>query len=242
VLTPAQALVVVKEAITIAPEITVAGIAGPGDTLATDAALDTFALIKEEFPQLLRCMSTNGLLLTKKLQRVREVGVDTLTVTVNEINPKRLALINDHIIYQGRIYFGLAAAQMLIRKQLEGISEATRAGIMIKVNTVLIPGINEQHIGDIACTVKRAGAGLYNVIPLIANAKMANHPTPGCDMVERARADAERHITVFRNCAHCRADAIGVPGGRDYTSEIYAGCDASGTLALSCEENTFSHG
>ena len=49
---------ILRNALKVCPDIKVAGIAGPGDTLATDDAIRTFRLIKEEFPQLLRCMST----------------------------------------------------------------------------------------------------------------------------------------------------------------------------------------
>jgi nitrogen fixation protein NifB len=46
----------------LCPEITVVGIAGPGDPLATTHALETFKLIHNRYPQLIKCLSTNGLL------------------------------------------------------------------------------------------------------------------------------------------------------------------------------------
>jgi len=52
VLTPTEALAAVRKAVALAPEITVVGIAGPGDTLATSHALETFRLISGEFPHL----------------------------------------------------------------------------------------------------------------------------------------------------------------------------------------------
>jgi nitrogen fixation protein NifB len=234
VLRPTEALDVVAQALELAPELSVVGIAGPGDTLATSTAFETFRLVRERFPQMLRCMSTNGLLLADRIDELVEVGVDTLTVTVNEVDPGRLALINEHVVYQGRLYTGIEAAEILIANQLAGIRAAAERGVLIKVNTVLIPSINGERIGEIARAVKEAGAGILNIIPLIPNAKMADMPAPTCAQIDRARAEAERHIAVFRHCQHCRADAIGALGGRDYGEQIY--------LNRKRHENTFSHG
>ncbi|MDR1185739.1 MAG: radical SAM protein [Coriobacteriales bacterium] len=234
VLSPAEALDVIAQALELAPELTVAGIAGPGDTLATSSAFETFRLVRERFPQMLRCMSTNGLLLEEKIDELVEVGVDTLTVTVNEVDPVRLARINDHVVYHGWLYTGVEAAEILIANQLAGIRAAAARGVLIKVNTVLIPSLNDDRIEKIARAVKDAGAGLYNIIPLIPNAKMADLPAPTCAQIDRARTAAEKHITVFRHCQHCRADAIGALGGKDFGEQIY--------LNRKRHENTFSHG
>jgi len=234
VLTPTEAVDVVERAIKLSSDLTVVGIAGPGDTLATPYAFQTFRLVREQFPQMLRCMSTNGLLLADKIDELVEVGVDTLTVTVNEVDPARLAQINDRIVYRGKLYTGIEAAEILIERQLAGIRAAAAHNLMIKVNSVLVPGINDQRIGVIAHTVKQAGAGLYNMIPLIPNAKMAHLPAPTCAQIDHARSDAERFITVFRHCQHCRADAIGAPGGKDLGEQIYQ--------KRIRHENTFSHG
>jgi nitrogen fixation protein NifB len=234
VLTPEEALDIVVRALELAPELSVVGIAGPGDALATPFAFKTFRLVKQRFPQMLRCLSTNGLLLADRIDELVEVGVDTLTVTVNETNPERLALINDHIVYHDRLHTGVEAAEILIANQLAGIRAAADRGLLIKVNTVLIPGINDRWVGEIARAVKEAGAGLYNIIPLIPHARMADVPAPSCEQIDRARSDAERHIRVFRHCQHCRADAIGAIGGRDYGEQIY--------LNRRRHENTFSHG
>ncbi|MBP5243652.1 MAG: radical SAM protein, partial [Succinivibrio sp.] len=66
ILKPAQAVEVVRKSLELCEDISVVGIAGPGDTLATPYALETFRLIRKEFPKLFLCMSTNGLLLEEK--------------------------------------------------------------------------------------------------------------------------------------------------------------------------------
>ena len=233
VLEPEEAAYYIEQAIKECPEITVVGIAGPGDTLASDRALRTFRLIKDRYPELLRCMSTNGLLLDEKADEVIEL-VDTLTVTVNAVRPEILEQINERISYHGKVIKGLESAKILIHNQLSGIRKVSKAGTLVKVNTVLIPGINEDHIEEIAATVKAAGAMIYNIIPLIPQNEMKDRRAPTCEELYAAREKAETHINVFRHCQHCRADACGVPGVYDIGAKLYRG-------RLNVKE-TFSHG
>ena len=250
VIRPEEAAEVIRESLARCPEITVVGIAGPGDTLATDYALQTFRLVKKEFPQLLKCMSTNGLLLAEKADEVIDVGIDTLTVTVNAVNPEVEAQLNRKISYHGKIYEGVEAAKILIANQLEGIRKIAAAHILVKVNTVLVPGINDTYIEETARTVAGAGAVIYNIIPLIPQNELTGYPAPTCEQLDEARRTAEKYIDVFRHCAHCRADAIGVPGVYDIGSQIYlkriaaeAGLHLAGTdTPFANQTLTFSHG
>lgn len=222
----------IEKALRLCPDITVAGIAGPGDTLATPHALDAFERIHELHPELINCMSTNGLLLERHVERIAKVGVKTLTVTVNAVEPEILQHICSKIYLDGTLYTGLEAAELLIKAQLAGIRKASALGIVIKINTVLITGINDRHVGEVARQTAAAGAELINVIPLIPQNEMSHLPAPTCLELHEAREAAERHLPVFRHCLQCRADACGIPGsGIDFAGELY-------------EEplQTFSHG
>jgi len=234
VITPEESIDILRKALKICPEITVAGIAGPGDTLATPYALQTFRLIKKEFPTLLKCMSTNGLLLNEKADEVIESGIDSLTVTVNAVDPEIEARLNKFIYYHGRRYEALEGAKILIENQLKGIRKVAEAGITIKVNTVLVPKINGGHIATIAKTVSELGAKIYNIIPLIPTAELADQKAPYCFEIEQARKDAEKYIDCFRHCNRCRADAVGVPGVSEFSEQVY-----SRKVEL---QDTFSHG
>jgi nitrogen fixation protein NifB len=231
--TPKEAPERVAEALRLCPEITVIGIAGPGDTLATDHACRAFRAIGARFPSLIRCMSTNGLLLPVKIRDVIEAGVRTLTVTVNAVDPVVLSRLNDGIVYRGELITGEEAGLILIKNQLEGIRLAAEAGLIVKVNTVLVPEINGDHIGAIARAAAKRGASIYNIIPLIPQHKLSALPAPSCAEIDRARQDAEDYIPVFRHCQHCRADAVGLLGGKDFGGSVYRRARA---------EETFSHG
>ncbi len=241
VLKPAEVVPLIKKALEISPEIRVAGIAGPGDTLASNNALKTFRLIGREFPQLIKCMSTNGLLLAERAQEIIATGIDSLTVTVNAVNPEIEAKLNDYIIWHGKKIEGVEGAKLLIENQLAGIRKIAEAGITIKVNTVLVPRINGEHIAEIAQTVAEAGAKKYNIIPLIPTAKLADEAAPTCQEIHAARAAASQYIQLFLHCNHCRADAVGVPGRTEFSKQIYASLAGSGNTAGALKEN-FSHG
>lgn len=234
VLTPAQAIEVLDKALILCPEITVAGIAGPGDTLATDYALETFRLVKERFPQLLKCMSTNGLLLYEKADEIIEIGIESVTVTVNAVYPEIEEKLNRFIVWHGKRYEGIEAAIILIENQLKGIKKISDSGITVKVNSVLVPSINGDHIEEIARTVGEAGAAIYNIIPLIPQSDLSGEAAPSCSQIDAARTLAGKHINVFKHCQRCRADAVGMLGGKDFGDMLY-----ERRIAAS---DTFSHG
>ncbi|WP_058302286.1 radical SAM protein [Gorillibacterium timonense] len=232
-LSPEKAADVVRKALKLCPELTVAGIAGPGDTLATPHALEAFERIRQEHPGLIHCLSTNGLLLARSVERIVQAGVATVTVTVNAVDPVILEQICSRIVLDGRLLEGREAVEALIDAQLQGIRRASDAGLVIKINTVLIPGVNEWHVEEIARRTAAEGASLINIIPLIPQHEMIHIPAPDCFQLSEAREAAERYLPVFRHCQQCRADACGIPGaGRDLASALY-------DHPL---EETFSHG
>lgn len=233
ILTPDEAVDTVDKALSLCPEITVIGIAGPGDTLANEASLITFGKVHERYPEMILCLSTNGLLLEENVEKMVEAGVQTISVTVNAVDPDILSQIVGKVAWKGRTYKGKAGAEILISAQLRGIRKASEKGLLVKCNAVLIPTINDQHIEDIAKAVADAGASSLNIIPLIPQGKLSHIPAPGCAALNLARLAAEKNLPVFRHCKHCRADACGIPGKN---------IELSALLYSHQTENTFSHG
>jgi len=222
VLKPNEAEETVRKALELCPEITVVGIAGPGDTLASGHAIEAFRNVHAEFPALIKCLSTNGLELPGKARLLWDVGVRTITVTVNAVSQDILS----------KIVSWVKDDKDLISAQLQGIRECSAIGMTVKVNTVLIPGVNDEHIAKVAETVKEAGAARHNIIPLIPRNEFAETPPPTCEQIEKARREAGRYLEQFRHCKHCRADACGIPGVSDLSKELYQ----------NRQLETFSHG
>lgn len=237
VLKPEEAVETVRKAKEICPELTVVGIAGPGDTLANDRAVKTFRLVKENFPELICCLSTNGFRLPDYVDEIADIGIETLTVTVNAVDPKIEAKINSFVIDErGFKHEGEEAARLLIARQLDGIKRAADKGIVVKINSVLVPGINDKHIPEVAKVTAELGASILNIIPLIPQNEMKDIPAPNCADLEAVRLEAGKYLEVFRHCQHCRADSLGIPGkGKDLHNELYK--DRKERAA-----DTFSHG
>jgi len=189
----------------------VLGIAGPGDPLANAQTFDTLGLIHKEYPHLLKCMSTNGLLLEDKLAEVVNAGIRATTVTINAVDSQIGKEIYSWVSYHGNVYRGKEAAGLLIAKQFSGIRKAVDAGLTIKVNTVLIPGINDGQMLEIARLIKKAGVKMMNIMPLIPMGRMRNRLGPTCDELRMKRIECERIIPQFRRCEQCRADIVYLP-------------------------------
>ena len=215
ILTPAEALDKVREVMAsemLGSLIKVIGIAGPGDPLANEETFETFRLIGAEFPHLIKCMSTNGLLLPERIEELEALDLHSLTVTVNALDPAVAARIYTRINYQGRVITGEEAGRILIANQLEGLRRAAEYGMTIKVNTVFIPGVNESQIPLIAEKVKSLGAFVMNVMPIIPQADFAGITPPAPEEISAVQAANEKIIGQFKHCRQCRADAVGLIG------------------------------
>jgi len=188
------------------------GIAGPGDPLANPETFETLALILSEFPGANICLCTNGLLLPDRLELLQGLGLRHLSLTVNGVDPRIVQHITPWIEYNGQRIRGEEGAAILIDHQLSGIRAASGAGMFVKVNTVVVPRINAEHVAEIAGTVQAAGAHLFNPVPLIPGGGLSDHPQPGCDDMHRIRKLCENTLPVFEKCKQCRADAEGIPG------------------------------
>jgi nitrogen fixation protein NifB len=233
VISPGEALGVAETAMTLCPEIRVAGVAGPGDPLASPDALDCLTLIKSRHPRIMTCLSTNGLNLYPLMERIVGAGVRTVTVTVNACDPAVSAEINRGVKINGKVTAGIKAAEILYEAQKKGVLECKRRGILVKVNCVLVPGVNLDHAPRVAETAASWGADLMNLIPLAPASAMAHLAAPTKEEADEAARLCQKHLPVKRNCMRCRSDACGIPGVTERRRELY-GADV--------DQETFSHG
>ncbi len=220
VLPPAEAVTMVRRALEKFPYIKVIGIAGPGEPLANDETIETLRLLHEEFPNVIKCLSTNGLMLPDKIDLLQKYGVGNITVTLNAIDPEIGAKIVQFVNYKGKHYTGIEAAKVLLKNQLKGIEMAVERNMVVKINTVYIPGTNEDHIPEIAKKVGEMGVYTFNVIPLIAQYKFADVTPPTPEMKRKMQDECSKYVKQMRHCQRCRSDAIGRLG-HDVQSCLY---------------------
>lgn len=195
--------------------LSVVGIAGPGDALADwEKTKQSIELILEKSPDTVICLSTNGLLLPDLVEEIIALGVKHVTVTVNCTDPSIGAKIYRRITYRGISYSGEEGASLLWHNQRQGILKLTANGVLVKVNIVMMKGINERHIRHVVETVKGLGVFVTNIMPLIPapGSAFAHHPQTSQKELDVMRAACELHLPQMRHCQQCRADAIGLLG------------------------------
>jgi nitrogenase molybdenum-iron protein alpha/beta subunit/MoaA/NifB/PqqE/SkfB family radical SAM enzyme len=215
VLTPAQAVEKYLQVRAKVPRLTVVGIAGPGDALANfDTTRSTLSEIRMADSNVTFCISTNGLLLPQYAGELPGLGVSHVTVTVNAADDETGSKIYDHIDYNGQRLQGAQAASILRNNQLEGIRMLAEAGIVVKVNIVMLKGINDGQIGEIVAMVKVCGASITNIMQLIP---VEGSPFEKMELVSNRELTAMRRsceavLPQMYHCKQCRADAIGTLG------------------------------
>jgi len=218
-LTPDQA---VKKTMAVAaniPQMTVLGIAGPGDPLANpERTFETFRRLSEEAPDIKLCVSTNGLALPDAVEELSKHNIDHVTITINCVDPEIGAQIYPWIFWENKRIKGVKAAKILIEQQQKGLEMLVAKGILVKVNSVMIPGVNDKHLAEVSKIVKAKGAFLHNVMPLIAEAEhgtfygVMGQRGPTQDELMDLQDSCSGDMNMMRHCRQCRADAVGLLG------------------------------
>ncbi|MBD2203390.1 nitrogenase cofactor biosynthesis protein NifB [Calothrix sp. FACHB-1219] len=201
------------------PQMTVLGIAGPGDPLANpEKTFRTFELIADKAPDIKLCLSTNGLMLTEYVDRIKQLNIDHVTITLNTIDPEIGAQIYSWVHYKRKRYKGVEGARILLEKQMEGLQALKEADILCKVNSVMIPGINDQHLVEVNKFIRENGAFLHNIMPLISAPEHGTHfgltgqRGPSTKELKEVQDQCAGNMKMMRHCRQCRADAVGLLG------------------------------
>jgi len=213
VLTPGQALAYLDGVMDLRDDIAVVGIAGPGDPFANPKeTMETFRLIRAKYPEMILCLSTNGLGLTREyVNELAELKVSHVTLTINAIDPEIAGKIYAWARHEKRIYRNEQAGRLMIDKQLQALTWIKEAGMIAKVNSIIVPGFNDEHLKVVSETVKGYGADIMNCIPLLPteDTAFADLEEPDSAMRFRVRTQCGENVNQMTHCARCRADAIG---------------------------------
>lgn len=218
-LTPDQAVKKVLAVAATIPQMAVLGIAGPGDPLANpERTLATFRALAEQAPDIKLCVSTNGLALPNLVEDLCALNIDHVTLTINCVDPDVGAQIYPWIFWKNRRIKGRKAAEILIERQQQGLEMLVARGVLVKVNSVLIPGVNDEHLKEVSRLVKAKGAFLHNVMPLIAEPEhgtfygLMGQRGPTHDELQQLQDACAGDMAMMRHCRQCRADAVGMLG------------------------------
>jgi nitrogen fixation protein NifB len=218
------------------PQMTVLGIAGPGDPLANpEKTFRTFELIADKAPDIKLCLSTNGLMLPEYIDRIKQLNIDHVTITINMVDPEIGEKIYSWVHYNRKRYRGLEAARILHEKQMEGLQALKEADILCKVNSVMIPGINDHHLEEVNKVMRSKGAFIHNIMPLISAPEHGTHfgltgqrgPTP--KELKTVQDNCSGNMKIMRHCRQCRADAVGLLGedrSQEFTKDKFLEMDS----------------
>jgi nitrogen fixation protein NifB len=217
ILKPFQALEYTRQVLEKEPRITVIGIAGPGDPMANPAeTLETMRLIKAEYPHLLFCLSSNGLAMPEYVDDLAALGVTHATVTMSTVDPEIGAKVYAWVRDGNVVYRGRDAAELILSRQLASIAALKARGLAVKVNTIMMPGINTINdfapIKAVAEKARELGADLMNLMPLkpTAGTPFGELAEPAADEVTSVRSQIGHLVPQMTHCRRCRADAVGL--------------------------------
>jgi nitrogen fixation protein NifB len=213
ILNPQQALAYLTHTLAQRPEITVMGIAGPGDPFANpEETMETLRLARAHFPELILCVATNGLGIGPYIEELARLRVSHVTITINVADPEIGAEIYAWVRDDKRPLRGRVAAETLLTRQLDALVRLKAHGIVVKINSIIIPGVNDEHIPEVARTVAELGADVMNCMPLVPvqGSEFEDLSSPDGMMTARTRLAAGLHLPQMSHCARCRADAVGL--------------------------------
>jgi nitrogen fixation protein NifB len=83
---------------------------------------------------------------------------------------------------------------------------------------VLIPGVNDEHLIEVNREVKKRGAFLHNIMPLISEAEhgtvfgLTGQRGPTASELKAVQDACMGGANLMRHCRQCRADAVGLLG------------------------------
>jgi nitrogen fixation protein NifB len=218
-LTPEQAVTRALAVAAATPQLTVLGIAGPGDALANpERTFGTLRMLRERALDIRPCLSTNGLALPEHVDEIVGLGIDHVTITVNMVDAEVGERIYAWIYYGGKRIRGREAARILGERQLRGLEMLAARGVLVKVNSVLIPGVNDRHLVEVNKAVKARGAFLHNIMPLISEPEhgtafgLSGQRGPSARELREVQEACLGGANLMRHCRQCRADAVGLLG------------------------------
>ncbi|MDC7218978.1 MAG: radical SAM protein [Spirochaetales bacterium] len=212
VLTPGQAKYYLDQAMD-KRYFDVVGIAGPGDPFANpEETMETLRLIRENYPKVMLCVATNGVNIGPYIDELAELEVSHVTLTINGVDPEVAGNCYRWIRHNKRVYRGKAAGEVLVREQLAAVKRLVEKGILVKINSVVIPGVNDFHIPEVAKTVGELGVVTHNCLGLIPveGTDFEDLEEPDIVQIAALRKECEQYVPQMGHCRRCRADAAGL--------------------------------
>lgn len=212
VMTPDEAIERTLRELSADPRLRIVAVSGPGEPLANRETYTTLQGLRDMGVEAEFCLSTNGTLLSEAIEKLCDLNISTISVSMSAQNYEITANLYEWAAIDGQIMRGVKMAKEIVTRQLSGISSATEAGICVKVNTILIPDINGSDIAPLSRRISEAGAQLQNIVPLVSQGARLGLRVPTATEIDFARRISSTNLQQFTYCRQCRSDVVGIPG------------------------------
>lgn len=202
--------------------LSMAGVTGPGDPLATaEATITALRAVHAAHPELGLCLRTNGLSAADHAQGLAEAGVSQVFLDVDAVEPELLQKLFAWIRPGKKTLPRAQAAALLVEEQSAALAAFKERGIEVIVRTTVYPGINDEHVEELARRMAELGADALFLAPweLPEDAEEEKYPqapaSASPELMAELRAAAGKHLPVLDTQDVAAAYAAGVAMRQD---------------------------
>lgn len=160
-------------------------ISGPGEPLCNKQTFEVLKRINTQIKDCVLQVNTNGILLKEKAEELAELNVKIVSISMNAIYEETFKRLYSRIIKNESIVVdNKEISNIMLEGQIAGMNKCIELGILVRVNVVYYPDINEADIFEIARLCKSKGIKELKIFAGIKNSKMRNVRTPtGSEMI-----------------------------------------------------------
>lgn len=197
-MTPAEALAWLEAMQLRDGAIDTVEIGGPGDPLATpEYTVETIRQLRRQYPACTVVVSTLGLFADLHAQTLADNGLSQITLLVDAVDPEIVKKLYAWI-RPGKKTVPLAkAAELLLSEQATAIAACKRVGMAVTIRSTAYPGVNLDHLEEVARQTASLGAEMMDIVPCPAgSAGQEAPPAPDKERLRTVRALAAKHILL----------------------------------------------
>ena len=163
---PAGAMNWLEENLEQGADIKAINIDGPGDPLCEiNPTLETLLLVGQKYPDIKLSVTTLGLNAEKQAKSLAEAGVTSVILLVNAVEQKVANRLYSWI-RPGRKTIPLSqATEFLMAEQQHAVTVFKKKNFTVTARTTVYPGVNDNHIEEIAERMAELGADAMQLVP-----------------------------------------------------------------------------
>lgn len=178
-MTPRQAVNWAAATVKKNRRIRVIKITGPGEPLFNNQTFEVLKRLNTELSGYEYSVSTNGFLLSEKVEDLVKLNVSTVEVSINAVSPYIVRKLCSRAIYGSVVIINSdEMAQRLIRSQIEGLKKCMDYGITVKVNSIYFPGVNDDDLVLVAHKLRILGIKSIRIISCDPKGKFSRMRKP----------------------------------------------------------------